>query len=341
MKVVAYSIQAFEKEFLIKANQKKHDITLISNALTEETVGFAAGKDAVIVFTNDDVSKSIIEKLAGFGVRFITTRSVGTDHIDKIAAAERGLKVANVPAYSPQAIAEHILALALSLNRHIPAADKHSHAFNFKQDNLIGFNLNGKTVGIIGLGHIGAVTADLFKGFGCRVLGYDVDTTLTTQTERVSLDELLMQSDIISLNVPLTEQTRHLINDATIALMKDGVMLINTARGAVLDTAHVLDALNNGKIGYLGIDVYEHERGLFFEDHEQDKHKDELLTQLLDHPNVLVTPHQGYLTREALQEIAAQTIKNLDLWQQEKCVGNACVCAKNCRVVAKDAVNKN
>lgn len=341
MKVVAYSIQAFEKEFLIKANQKKHEITLISNALTEETVGFAAGKDAVIVFTNDDVSKSIIEKLAGFGVKFITTRSVGTDHIDKQAAADNGLKVANVPAYSPNAIAEHTIALALSLNRHIPTADKHSHVFNFKQDNLIGFNLNGKTVGVIGLGHIGAITADLFKGFGCRVLGFDVDDTLTTQTERVTLDELLMQSDVISLNVPLTDQTHHLINDATIALMKDGVMLINTARGAVLNTAHVLDALNNGKIGYLGMDVYEHERGLFFEDHEQDKHKDELLTRLLNHPNVLVTPHQGYLTREALHEIAAQTIRNLDLWQQEKCVGKACVCTKDCRAVAKDLANKN
>jgi len=336
MKVVAYSIQAFEKEFLIKANQKKHDITLISNPLTQETVGFAEGKDAVVVFTNDDVSQGIIEKLAGFGVRFIATRSVGTDHIDKPAAAAHGLKVANVPMYSPEAIAEHTVALTLALSRHLTVANRHSHEFNFRLDGLVGFNLHGKTVGIIGLGHIGLITAKLFKAFGCRVLGYDVESVTDTAVELVTLDELLMQSDIVSLHAPLTDETRHLINDATIALMRDGVMLINTSRGGLIDTVHVYEALCNGKIGYLGLDVYEYEKGLFFGNHENDAHKDALLTKLMSHPNVLVTPHQAFLTREALQEIAAKTITNLDLWQQEKCVGDACVCAKNCRVMAKD-----
>jgi len=338
MKVVAYSIQAFEKEFLIKANQKKHDITLISNRLTEETVGFAAGKDAVVVFTNDDVSKTIIEKLAAFGVKFIATRSVGTDHIDKLAAANNGIKVANVPMYSPEAIAEHTIALTLALSRHLAVANRHSRHFNFRLDELVGFNLFGKTVGIIGLGHIGLVTAKLFSAFGCRVLGYDIEPVTDIAINLVTLDELLMQSDIVSLHAPLTDETRHIINDATIALMKDGVMLINTSRGGLIDTVHVADALFAGKIGYLGLDVYENEKGLFFEDHEHDEHKDALLTKLLSHPNVLVTPHQGFLTREALQEIAAKTISNLDLWQQEKCVGNACVCAKNCRVINKDVL---
>jgi len=336
MKVVAYSIKAFEKEFLIKANQKKHDITLISNRLTEDTVGFAAGKDAVVVFTNDDVSKAIVEKLAAFGVKFIATRSVGTDHIDKQTAASHGLKVANVPMYSPEAIAEQTIALTLALSRHLAVANRHSHEFNFRLDELVGFNLHGKTVGIIGLGHIGLITAKLFKAFGCRVLGYDIEPVIDTAIELTTLDELLMQSDILSLHAPLTDETRHLINDATIALMKDGVMLINTSRGDLIDTRHVSDALFAGKIGYLGLDVYEHEKGLFFEDHEHDEHKDALLTKLMSHPNVLVTPHQAFLTREALHEIAARTIHNLDLWQQEKCVGNACVCAKNCRVIHKD-----
>jgi len=336
MKVVAYSIQAFEKEFLIKANQKKHDITLISNRLTQETVGFAAGKDAVVVFTNDDVSARIIEKLAAFGVKFIATRSVGTDHIDKQAAAINGLKVANVPMYSPEAIAEHTLALTLALSRHLSVANRHSHEFNFRLDELVGFNLQGKTVGIIGLGHIGLITAKLFNAFGCKVLGYDIEHVADDAVEPATLDELLMQSDIISLHTPLTDDTRYLINDATIALMKDGVMLINTSRGGLINTSQVLDALHNGKIGYLGLDVYEHEKGLFFEDHENDEHKDALLTKLMSLPNVLVTPHQAFLTREALQEIAAKTITNLDLWQQEKCVGDACVCAKNCRVIPKD-----
>lgn len=340
MKVVAYSIQAFEKEFLIKANQKKHDITLISNRLTEETVGFAAGKDAVVVFTSDDVSKSIVEKLAAFGVKFIATRSVGTDHIDKQAAADQGLKIANVPIYSPEAIAEHSIALALALSRHLAVANRHSNKFDFRLDELVGFNLHGKTVGIIGLGHIGMVAAKLFKAFGCRVLGYDIESVTDTSVEQVTLDELLMQSDIISLHAPLTDQTRHLINDATIALMKDGVMLINTSRGALIDTHQVADALFAGKIGYLGLDVYENEKGLFFENHEHDAEKDTLLTRLMSHPNVLITPHQAFLTREALQEIAAKTINNLDLWQQQKCVGSACVCAKNCRIIPDDVPNE-
>lgn len=332
MKVVAYSVKSFEKEFLAKSNQKKHDITLISNPLSLETTMYAEGKDAIMVFTNDDVSAPVVHKLADMGIRYIATRSVGTDHIDREAAGERGIKIANVPAYSPEAVAEHTLALAFALNRHVVQANEHSHHFNFKLENLMGFNFHGKTVGIVGLGHIGLATAGIFKGMGCQVLGYDVappDAIENIQIE--SLTALLQQSDIVSLHVPLTPQTHHLINREALAMMKHGVMLLNTSRGGLIDTEAVLQALTIGKVGYLGIDVYEKEKGLFFQDHSKDAKKDPLLEKLIAMPNVLVTPHQAFLTKEALQQIADRTIKNLDQWQQNKCVGDACACAKSCR----------
>ena len=332
MKVVAYSINPFEKEFLIRANQKKHDITLISNALGVETAAYAEGKDAVLVFTNDDVSELVIDKLASLGVKFIATRSKGTDHINKKAAEKNGIKLANVPTYSPQAIAEHTVALALALGRHLIKANKRAHDFDFRLNELVGFNFNGKTVGIIGLGEIGLAVANIFNGLGCKVIGHDIQSPQNViDIEIVELNELLRRSDIISLHVPLTEQTRHIINKDAINLMKPNVMLINTSRGGLIDTMEALNALENGKIGYLGLDVYEFEKGLFFQDHEHDRHKDALLKKLIAYPNVLITPHQAFLTWEALQEIANQTIKNLDLWQEEKCIGDACGCDNNCR----------
>ncbi|RVU02851.1 2-hydroxyacid dehydrogenase [Mucilaginibacter limnophilus] len=332
MKVVAYSIKSFEKEFLAKSNQKKHDITLISNPLSLETTMYAEGKDAVMVFTNDDVSAPVVNQLADMGIKYIATRSVGTDHIDREAAGARGIKIANVPVYSPEAVAEHTLALAFALNRHVVQANEHSHHFDFKLENLMGFNFHGKTVGIIGLGHIGLATAAIFKGMGCKVLGYDLappDDVKNIQIE--SLSTLLQQSDIISLHVPLTPQTHHLINREALAMMKDGVMLLNTSRGGLIDTEAVYKALILGRVGYLGIDVYENEKGLFFQDHSKDVKKDALLQKLIALPNVLVTPHQAFLTKEALQQIADRTIKNLDQWQQNKCVGEACACANSCR----------
>lgn len=335
MKVVAYSINPFEKEFLIRANQKKHDITLISNALSVETVAYAEGKDAVLVFTNDDVSEVVINRLADLGVKFIGTRSKGTDHINKKAAEKCGIKLANVPSYSPQAIAEHTVALALALGRHLIKANKRAHDFDFRLNELVGFNFNGKTVGIVGLGDIGLAVANIFKGLGCKVIGHDIQPPKKViDIEMIELGELLRRSDIISLHVPLTEQTRHIIDREAISMMKPNVMLINTSRGGLIDTTAILDALENDKIGYLGLDVYEFEKGLFFQDHEHDKHKDVLLKKLIAYPNVLITPHQAFLTREALQEIANQTIKNLDLWQEEKCIGDACACNNNCRTKA-------
>ncbi|HTE00109.1 MAG TPA: 2-hydroxyacid dehydrogenase [Mucilaginibacter sp.] len=332
MKVVAYSIKPFEKEFLAKANRKKHDITLISNPLSAETTIYAEGKDAVIVFTNDDVSAPVIENLASLGIKYIITRSAGTDHIDKEAAAKYHIKLSNVPAYSPQAIAEHAVALAFALNRHIIKAGQHSRNFDFRSDELIGFNFFGKTAGIMGLGNTGIAVAHIFNGMGCKVLGYDLAFPANgiSHIQFADLETLISTSDIISLHLPLTSATKQIISKKTLDQMKDGVMLINTSRGALINTEDVLDALESGKVGYLGIDVYDYEKGLFFEDHQNDKIKDPLLTKLMANPNVIVTPHQAYLTREALQEIADQTIKNLDLWQANKCVGSACVCAKDC-----------
>lgn len=324
MKAVAYSIKPFEKEFLAKANQKKHDITLISNALSLDTAIYAEGKDAVIVFTNDDVSASVIDKLATMGIKYIATRSAGIDHIDKDAAARHSIKLANVPSYSPQAIAEHTVALAFALNRQLVKANQHSHDFDFRNDELIGFNFSGKTVGIIGLGNTGHAVARIFNGIGCNVIGYDTCFPKDDlHVKPVTLNALLASADIISLHLPLTASTQYIINKSTINQMKDGVMLINTSRGALLKTMDVLDALENGKIGYLGLDVYEYEKDLFFEDHENDQVKDQLLQKLLKHPNVLITPHQAYLTKESLQEIANQTIKSLDQWQMDKYVDSA------------------
>lgn len=340
MKVVAYSIKAFEKEFLAKSNQKKHDITLISNPLSIETAAYAEGKDAVVLFTNDDASAPVINKLADMGIKYIATRSAGTDHIDKIAAGSRGIKLANVPVYSPQAIAEHTVALALALSRRVTVAHQHSLNFDFKLDDLIGFNFYGKTIGLIGLGHIGLATAAIFKGLGCRVIGYDVNKPARLpDIEFVPLDELLRQADVISLHAPLTPDTFHIINSQSIAKMKPGVMLLNTSRGGLIDTPAALQGLNTGQIGYLGLDVYENEKGLFFQDHTHDTLKDALLMELMSRPNVLITPHQAFLTNEALQQICDQTIKNLDLWQQNKCTGNACACANSCRVEVQPIKN--
>lgn len=331
MKAVAYSIKPFEKEFLAKANQKKHDITLISNSLSIETAIYAEGKDAVIVFANDDLSAPVIERLAGFGIKYITTRSAGTDQINIEAADKFNIKLAGVPYYPPQAVAELTMALAFALNRHIVKAEEQSRRFDFRNDELIGFNFYGKTVGLVGLGKSGLAVANIFNGMGCVVIGYDPAFPETTNNIReVDLDTLFTSADIISLHSPLNADTKHIINKTALDKMKNGVMLINTSRGGLINTRDVVVALDNGKIGYLGIDVYEYEKGLFFEDHKNDVEKDPILSRLLEHPNVLVTPHQAYLTREALQEIANQTIKNLDQWQNNACAGNAYMSIKNC-----------
>ena len=319
MKAIVYSTRKNEKELLLEKCGGKHELTWQTVSLSIDTVKYAAGHLAVIVFTGDEVSCSVIANLAALGVKYIMTRSSGTDHIDFSAASKHRLEVKSISDYSPYAVAEHTLALALALNRHLIEAVSNAKEYNFNLEGLTGFNFHGKNVGIIGLGDIGKATARVFLGLGCRILAYDTDATARdAQVSNVELDELLKVSDIISLHLPLNEQNRHLIDVDRIAQMKRGVMIINTARGALVNTQAVLDALDAGKIGYYGADVYEFERGLFFEDHEADEVRDALLSRLMAHRNVLITPHQAFLTVEALEQIAIQVICELDSWEHQQ-----------------------
>jgi D-lactate dehydrogenase len=318
MTITVFSAHAFERPYLLAAALERHELRFIDGALTVATAELAQGSTAVALFVNDDASAPVLERLAALGVRYLLVRAAGYDQVDVPAAHRLGLRVANVPKYSPFAIAEHALALMLALNRQLRRADAQVHHANFSLDELVGFDLHGKTVGIIGCGTIGATMAGLLHGFGCRLLGYDVapDHTLTERfgLKYVPLDTLCALSDVITVHAPLTPATHHLLNAAQLATMKRGVMLINTSRGALLDTQAALAALDSGQLGYLGLDVYEHEKGLFFYDHSQEPPHDALLAQLLARPNVLITGHQGFLTREALANIATSAITTLDLW---------------------------
>ncbi|MFD1875125.1 2-hydroxyacid dehydrogenase [Hymenobacter bucti] len=318
MTITVFSAYPFERPYLTAAAQGHSALAFLDAALTLDTAAQAAGSTAVAVFVNDDASEPVLEKLAALGVRYLLVRAAGHDNVDLPAAHRLGLRVATVPHYSPFAIAEHALALMLALNRHLRQADAQVRRADFRLDNLVGFDLHGKTVGIVGCGTIGGTLAGLLHGFGCRLLGTDVqpDATLTQRygLTYVPLDELCAQSDVISLHAPLTSATRHLFDAARLARLKRGAMLINTGRGALLDTAAALVALESGQLGYLGLDVYEHEKGLFFNDHSQHPLQDELLGRLLALPNALVTGHQGFLTHDALTNIAATTLETLGCW---------------------------
>jgi len=327
MKAVAYSSKICEKELLIKANNKKHDITLISNRLTLDTVSYAKGKDVVLVFSSDDLSAPILAKLKELGVKYISSRSVGTDHID-IAEAERlGLKVANVPAYSPESIAEHAITLILALLRNIIPAHKQMLEYDFSLNNLVGNTIHNKTIGVVGLGRTGKVVAKILTAFGAHVLVNDIedvsDFCHNYGARQVSFDTILKEADILTFHVPLDESTRYMVNSQTIKKMKDGVILINVSRGAVFNSKEVFDSLQNEKISKLGMDVYEFEHNVFFFNHSRNPIHDPLLKALIQNSRVLLTPHQAFLTEEALQVIAEKTIQNLDLWEAGQDVGEA------------------
>ncbi len=330
MKVIAYSIKTCEKELLIKANQKQHDITMISNRLSLETVGYAAGKDAVLVFSCDDVSAPVLTELNRSGIRYLVTRSAGTDHIDLKKAAALGIKVASIPGYSPESIAEHAMTLILALYRNILPAHEQMLEYNFSLDNLAGNTVRGKTVGIIGYGNTGRALGGILQGFGAHVLVHDqADVSAACQTtgaKQVALKQLLKEADIISLHVPLNEHTRHMINAGVIRQMKKGVILINVSRGAVIHSEDVYHALQQHQIEKLGMDVYEFEHDVFFFDHSRSPVNDRLLKAFIQHSRVILTPHMAFLTHEALQVIAGQTIAHLNTWENKKCIGAACHC---------------
>jgi len=342
MKAVAYSIKTCEKELLIKANRKKHDITLISNRLTLDTVSYASGKDAVLVFPCDDLSAPVLQELRRLGVKYIATRSTGTDNIDLIEAANLGLKVANIPSYSPESIAEHTITLILALLRNVIPSHNQILGYDFSLDDLVGGTIKDKTVGIIGLGRTGKALARILKGFGVRLLVNDLEDVgafcKEISAEQVAYDELLANSDIISYHVPLNESTFHMVNENSISKMKDGVMLINVSRGAVFNTKEVYACLQRGKISKIGMDVYEFESNVFFFNHSRQPVQDTLLKALMQHSRVLLTPHLAFLTEEALQIIAEKTIKNIDQWEEGRCVGASCCCAKECLAEHKIAI---
>jgi len=321
MKIAIFSIHSFDKPFFEKIKNSNHELVYFQEQLSKETAYLAKDFDAIAIFTSDTVNVDVLQLLHSYGVKYIALRSAGYDHVDLSKAAELKIKVANVPEYSPFAIAEHTVAMILALNRKLIIADNRVKRHNFSLGGLTGFDLNGKTVGLIGTGKIGSVLAKILHGFGCNLLGYDKieDGSLKSKyaLQYATLDELCQQSDIISLNLPLNKDTKYMINEQQISLMKNGVMLINTARGGIVNTQSVLNALKSGKMGSFGMDVYENEKGVFFFDHSHSILRDDTLALLTTFSNVLITAHQAFLTNEALEGIVSTTLKNIDQWQNE------------------------
>ncbi|NER59775.1 2-hydroxyacid dehydrogenase [Pseudomonas sp. MAFF212428] len=288
-----------------------------SARLSEDTAALAAGYEVVCAFINDDLSAAVLQRLKAGGTRLIALRSAGYNHVDLAAAKRLGLAVVRVPAYSPHAVAEHAVALILALNRRLHRAYNRTREGDFSLHGLTGFDLHGKTVGVVGTGQIGLAFARIMAGFGCQLLAYDPFPNPQVQAlgaRYLDLPDLLREAQIISLHCPLTTQTKHLINPQSLASLQPGAMLINTGRGALVDTPALIDALKSGQLGYLGLDVYEEEAQIFFEDRSDLPLQDDVLARLLTFPNVIVTAHQAFLTREALAAIAATTLDNIARW---------------------------
>jgi len=316
MKVAFFSTHAFERPYYVDC--KLHELCFFDVALTLETAKLAKGFPAICCFTTDSLNFSVLDQLAHQGVRLIALRSAGFNHVDLHAAMRLNITVVRVPRYSPYAVAEHAAALILALNRKINHAYLRIRENNFSIDGLKGFDLHGKTVGVIGTGNIGTAFAQIMRGFGCNLLAHDPienETCLQNGVRYVSLNELYQTSDIISLHCPLNESNYYLINERAVSQMKQGMMLINTSRGGVIDTAAVISGLKSGKIAYLGIDVYEAEEGLFFKDHSEDILMDDTFARLQAFPHVLITGHQAFLTHEALLNIANITINNMTAFE--------------------------
>lgn len=318
MRIIMYSSKPYDRaSFIARGMPDGWQIHFQDSLLNIDTATLAEGCEVACVFINDDLSAPVLKRLADAGVRLIALRSAGYNHVDLYAARELGLTVARVPAYSPQAIAEHAVALILALNRRIHRAFNRTREGDFSLHGLTGFDLHGKTVGVIGGGQIGLAFARIMVGFGCHVLISDpapIRGLDQLQANQVPLDELIARSDVISLHCPLTETSYHLIDADTLARMKRGAMLINTGRGALVDAPALIDALKSGQLGYLGLDVYEEEADLFFEDRSDQPLQDDVLARLLTFPNVIVTAHQAFLTHEALAAIAEVTLKNIAAW---------------------------
>lgn len=326
MKVAVYSTHRFERSYLTGANQGRHDLVMLEESLNEKTASLAQGCDAACIFVNDDASAPVLDILHRQGVRFLALRSAGYNHVDLEKATELGMRAANVPGYSPYAVAEYTVAMMLALNRKLISAHHRVMELNFSLDGLVGFDMHGKTVGIIGTGKIGALVARILHGFGCQILAYDQhenDSIIKSyQVKYVTLETLCRQADIITLHVPLLRETRQIINSSSINQMKPNVMLINTSRGGLVKTSDVVKALKAKRIGSFGMDVYEEEANLFFKDHSEDILQDDTIARLLTFRNVLITGHQAFLTHEALENISSVTFDNINAWQNSKPTNN-------------------
>ena len=316
MKVTVFSAKRYDRESLALANRGNgHEFFFIGDRLREDTAPLARGAEAVCVFVHDEVNRAVLSILAENDCRFVVLRCAGFNNVDRDAAQELGISVARVPAYSPHAVAEFAVGLILSLNRRIHRAYARIREHDFSIDGLQGFDLNGKTVGVVGTGKIGTVFAAIMKGFGCRILAYDPypNEEITGLGGRyAAVDEILSESDVISLHCPLTPGTHHLLNNESLARIKKGAMIINTSRGGLIDSEAAIDRIKDGTIGALGLDVYEEEEGIFFMDFSEEIIEDDRLLRLTSFPNVLVTSHQAFFTKEAISSIAETTLLNLD-----------------------------
>lgn len=327
MKVAIFSTKNYDRKYLELVNVKyRFDLEFFDFMLNERTAKMAEGCDVVCIFVNDDGSRPVLEKLAKAGVKMIALRCAGFNNVDIQAAKELGIQVARVPAYSPEAVAEHTVGLMLTLNRRIHRAYQRTREANFSLEGLTGFNMHNRTVGVIGTGKIGIATMRILKGFGMHILAYDPFKNPVAEelgAEYVTLDELYARSHVITLHCPATPENYHLLNKAAFDKMKDGVMIINTSRGSLIDTPEAIEALKRRKIGALGMDVYENERDLFFEDKSNEVILDDVFRRLSSCHNVLLTGHQAFLTEEALMNISDVTLHNIDCLQKNTVSENA------------------
>ena len=326
MKVAVFSTKPYDKNYFVKYNKgHKHELEFFDTNLNIQTTNLTKGYEAVCVFVNDKLNARVIKKLAKHNVKLIALRCAGFNNVDLEAANKHNIKITRVPAYSPQAVAEHALSLILTLNRKTHKAYNRIKEGNFSLNGLIGFDLHNKTVGVIGTGKIGIAFCRIMLGLGCQVIAYDVNPQEALKKAGVtylSLEKLYQKADIISLHCPLMPETKHIINDESISKMKNHVMIINTSRGALIDTEAVIKNLKEKKIGYVGIDVYEQEEEIFFEDRSEQIIEDDTLIRLISFPNVLITSHQAFLTDEALTEIAQTVLQNIEDFEKNRLLVN-------------------
>ena len=327
MKVAVFNAHSFDREFISRTNLEfKHDITFFETKLTLETVKLAEGYPCICCFVSDQLDSKTLPILAKLGVKLIALRSAGYNHVDLNEAKRVGIKVVRVPAYSPNAVAEHAVALLLALDRKIPKAYNRVRDLDFSLEGLMGFDLCGKTVGVIGTGKIGRVFVKIMNGFDCNVIAFDPSPNANIQSNKmakyVTLTELYQESDIISLHLPLTPDTKHMINPEAMSHMKKGVYLINTGRGALIDTVALIAGLKTGQIGAAGLDVYEEEENIFYRNLSDQVLKDDVLARLLTFPNVLITSHQAFFTSEAVTNISQTTLQNIADFEAGKVLTN-------------------